>query len=267
MPRQIFQLKVSLAGVRPPVWRRVLVPAGYTLDRLHRVAQHAMGWRDCHLHSFEIDAVAYGEPDPDGGLALHDELDVRLDAVLGKGSRFSYTYDFGDWWEHDLVVEDALTADHDERYPICLDGERACPPGGHRWAARLPGPARGACRSDPSGVRRAAGLGRRRVRPDVLRSDRRHHAAAPLLLTPPGRTSRRLSPRVPVRNRAVTIWERSQWSIDTLVAPRQSHGSAPGGVAEVSFTVLPRSPTTTGPATAGALQHPPTTHDTPSLTT
>ncbi|MCG5440271.1 plasmid pRiA4b ORF-3 family protein [Micromonospora foliorum] len=130
MPRQIFQLKMSLAGTRPPVWRRVLVPAGYTLDRLHRVVQHAMGWRDCHLHSFEIDAMQYGEPDPDGELALHDELDVRLDAVLGKGSRFSYTYDFGDWWEHDLVVEDALTADPDERYPVCLAGERACPPEG-----------------------------------------------------------------------------------------------------------------------------------------
>ncbi|MEU4554233.1 plasmid pRiA4b ORF-3 family protein [Micromonospora violae] len=130
MPRQIFQLKMSLAGTRPQVWRRVLVPAGYTLDRLHRVAQHAMGWRDCHLHSFEIDAVQYGEPDPDGELALHDELDARLDAVLGKGSRFSYTYDFGDWWEHELVVEDALTADPDERYPVCLAGERACPPEG-----------------------------------------------------------------------------------------------------------------------------------------
>ncbi|WP_410812336.1 plasmid pRiA4b ORF-3 family protein [Micromonospora sp. 067-2] len=130
MPRQIFQLKMSLTGVRPPVWRRVLVPAGYTLDRLHRVVQHAMGWRDCHLHSFEIDGMPYGEPEPDGELALHDELDVRLDAVLGKGSRFSYIYDFGDWWEHDLVVEDAVTADVDERYPVCLDGERACPPEG-----------------------------------------------------------------------------------------------------------------------------------------
>ncbi|GAB3173717.1 pRiA4b ORF-3-like protein [Micromonospora palomenae] len=128
MPRQIFQLKMSLAGVRPPVWRRVLVPGGYTLDRLHRVVQHAMGWRDCHLHSFEIDGLQYGEPDPDGELSLRDELDVRLDAVLGKGSRFRYTYDFGDWWEHDLVVEDAFTADPEERYPSCLDGERACPP-------------------------------------------------------------------------------------------------------------------------------------------
>ncbi|MFJ8577779.1 plasmid pRiA4b ORF-3 family protein [Micromonospora sp. NPDC093277] len=130
MPRQIFQLKVSLAGVRPPVWRRVLVPGGYTLDRLHRVLQHAMGWRDCHLHSFEIDGLQYGEPDPDGELALRDELDVRLDAVVGKGSRFRYTYDFGDWWEHDVVVEDACAAAPDERYPSCPYGERACPPEG-----------------------------------------------------------------------------------------------------------------------------------------
>ena len=128
MPRQIFQLNVSLAGVRPPVWRRVLVPGGYTLDRLHRVVQYAMGWRDCHLHSFEIDGRQYGERDPDGELALRDELDVRLDEVVSKGSRFHYTYDFGDWWEHDLLVEDVCTADPDERYPCCVDGERACPP-------------------------------------------------------------------------------------------------------------------------------------------
>lgn len=128
MPRQIFQLNVSLAGVRPPVWRRVLVPGGYTLDRLHRVVQYAMGWRDCHLHSFEIDGLQYGEPDPDGELALRDELDVRLDEVVSKGSRFHYTYDFGDWWEHDLLVEDVCTADPDERYPCCVEGERACPP-------------------------------------------------------------------------------------------------------------------------------------------
>ncbi|MER7457001.1 plasmid pRiA4b ORF-3 family protein [Micromonospora sp. NPDC126480] len=128
MPRQIFQLRISLTGVRPPVWRRVLVPGGFTLDRVHRVVQHAMGWRDCHLHSFDIDGRQYAEPDPDGELSVHDELDVRLDAVVGKGSRFHYTYDFGDWWEHDLLVEDVFTADPDERYPACLDGGRACPP-------------------------------------------------------------------------------------------------------------------------------------------
>lgn len=126
--RQIVQLKVSLADVTPPVWRRVLVPGGYTLDRVHRVIQCVMGWQDCHLHSFDIDGVQYGRPDPEGELRLRDELDVRLDAVATKGGRFRYTYDFGDWWDHEVTVEDIFGADPDERYPMCLDGERACPP-------------------------------------------------------------------------------------------------------------------------------------------
>ncbi|HWG99566.1 MAG TPA: plasmid pRiA4b ORF-3 family protein [Pilimelia sp.] len=128
MPRQIFQLRVALRDVSPPVWRRLLVPGGYTLDRLHRAIQYAMGWHNCHLHSFDIDGAQYGEPDPDGELALRDEIDYRLDAVVGKGSRFLYTYDFGDWWEHDVVVEDVFAAEPDEAYPTCADGERACPP-------------------------------------------------------------------------------------------------------------------------------------------
>lgn len=128
MPRQIYQLKVTLCDVVPQVWRRVLVPGGYTLDRVHRVMQTVMGWHDSHLHSFEIDGLQYGQPDPDGELALRDELDSRLDAVVHKGARFTYTYDFGDWWEHEVVVEDVFGADPDERYPLCLGGERSCPP-------------------------------------------------------------------------------------------------------------------------------------------
>lgn len=126
--RHIYQLKISLADVSPAVWRRVLLPGGYTLDRLHRVIQYAMGWQNYHLHSFEIEGIQYGEPDPDGELALRDELDVRLDTVATKGSRFTYTYDFGDWWEHDVLVEAVLPAEAEERYPVCVAGERACPP-------------------------------------------------------------------------------------------------------------------------------------------
>ncbi|HEY0696381.1 MAG TPA: plasmid pRiA4b ORF-3 family protein [Micromonospora sp.] len=128
MPRQIFQLKLSLLDVRPLTWRRVLVPGGYTLDRLHRIFQHAMGWWDCHLHSFDIGGVQYGEPDPDGELDLRDELDTRLDRVATKGHHFGYTYDFGDWWEHQVDVEDIVDADPFQRYPICVDGASACPP-------------------------------------------------------------------------------------------------------------------------------------------
>jgi Plasmid pRiA4b ORF-3-like protein len=128
MARVIYQLKVTLEGVSPPVWRRLLVPGGYTLDRLHRVIQCGMGWRDCHLHSFEAGGVQYGGPDPDSDLAVNDEMDFRLDQVAVKGDRMRYTYDFGDWWEHEIEVEDVTPADLEQRYPSCPAGAGACPP-------------------------------------------------------------------------------------------------------------------------------------------
>jgi hypothetical protein len=128
MPRQIFQLRVTLDGITPEIWRRVLVPGGYTLDRVHRVIQHTMGWSNCHLHSFDIGGVLYGEPDPENDRTMVDELDTRLDAVVKPGEEFRYTYDFGDWWEHTVRVEASWPADSDERYPVCMEGERACPP-------------------------------------------------------------------------------------------------------------------------------------------
>jgi hypothetical protein len=128
MGRRVFQLRVTLDDVTPPIWRRVLVPAGYTLDRVHRVIQVSMGWQDCHLHSFEVDGEQYGVPDPDGDLLLLDEMDYRLDDVARAGTRLRYTYDFGDWWEHEVLVEEVTAAEPQERYPICLAGEHACPP-------------------------------------------------------------------------------------------------------------------------------------------
>jgi len=128
MSRLIYQLRIALDGVEPPVWRRVLVPGGFTLDRVHRVVQFAMGWSDRHLHVFDIEGVQFGVPDPDGLLDVRDELDTRLDAVARKGTRLRYTYDFGDWWEHEIAVDDVVPADPDTRYPVCVGGEHACPP-------------------------------------------------------------------------------------------------------------------------------------------
>ncbi|HEV7898077.1 MAG TPA: plasmid pRiA4b ORF-3 family protein [Planosporangium sp.] len=128
MTRRVFRLRVTLDDVMPPIWRQVLVPGGYTLDRVHRVIQFAMGWQDCHLHSFDIDGEQYGEPDPDGDLPMLDEMDHRLDKVVGPGTRLCYIYDFGDWWEHEVLVEEVLAADPWVRYPVCVAGERACPP-------------------------------------------------------------------------------------------------------------------------------------------
>ena len=127
-----------LDGVRPPVWRRVLVPGGYTLDRLHRVIQHAMGWRDCHLHSFEIDGVQYGEPDPDGSRRSATSSTPGSTRWPARAAGCGTRYDFGDWWEHELVVEDVLAADPDERYPVLPGRGAGRPAGGRRRAVRLP---------------------------------------------------------------------------------------------------------------------------------
>jgi hypothetical protein len=130
--REIYQLKVTLAGSKPPIWRRLLV-ADMTLGKLHEVLQVAMGWTDSHLHDFDIDSVTYGEPNPEdramGLTPTRNEKTVRLSKVLGyPGAKANYTYDFGDGWEHRLVVEKILPAMPDAAYPSCVAGKGNCPP-------------------------------------------------------------------------------------------------------------------------------------------
>lgn len=124
----VLQLKISLRRVAdPPVWRRVLVPASITLDRLHDVIQAAMGWHDSHLHAFTAGRVEYGVPDPE--LNLRDERKARLIGLAAKpGARLGYTYDFGDDWEHEILVEKVLSAQAGARYPVCTGGTGRRPP-------------------------------------------------------------------------------------------------------------------------------------------
>jgi hypothetical protein len=116
----------------PPIWRRLLVPADLTLARLHNVLQVAMGWHDSHLHEFSAGERRFGQPDPDdqlmGGAAVESERTAQLSDLLGTGSNVIYTYDFGDSWEHSIVLEKRLPADPNTTYPICTDGKLACPP-------------------------------------------------------------------------------------------------------------------------------------------
>ena len=124
----VHQLKITLSGVsRPPVWRRVLVPADVTLGDLHEVIQVAMGWDNYHMHLFSVGGQDYGSPDPELGHA--SDRNVLLSQVLsGPGDRLGYTYDFGDDWEHDIVLEEARTAVPEETYLSCVAGKGACPP-------------------------------------------------------------------------------------------------------------------------------------------
>lgn len=125
----VLQVRIALADVTDPaVWRRVLIPAGYTLDRVHAVVQAAMGWQNSHLHEFTIADGRYGPSDPDEEYQVSDETQVRLGDVVKAGDRIGYAYDFGDGWEHELVIETAAEAEPDGVYPACTDGEGACPP-------------------------------------------------------------------------------------------------------------------------------------------
>lgn len=124
----IYQLKVTLKGLRPPIWRRLQVPSDFTLGQLHDVLQIAMGWTDSHLHQFIIGRTYYSQPDYELE-GVEDENKVRLDRVArAEKAKFVYEYDFGDSWQHDIVVEKILPREEGVRYPICIAGKRAGPP-------------------------------------------------------------------------------------------------------------------------------------------
>jgi hypothetical protein len=129
-PSAVYQLKVTLLGTKPPVWRRVVIDATSTLDHLHEVIQAAFGWWGYHLHDFEVGNTRYGIPDPDWdvGPPIRDERDTRLDQIASAGDSFRYTYDFGDNWEHKITVEKVQLPSADTAVPALVGGRRACPP-------------------------------------------------------------------------------------------------------------------------------------------
>jgi hypothetical protein len=127
-----LQLKVTLRYIRPPIWRRVVVPDNWTLGDLHWVIQLAFGWTNSHLHAFRIGDTEYGmamDENEDLGPPVTDEDSVLLCGVINcKGQRFSYEYDFGDTWMHDVLVEKLTPATAQHGHAACLAGARACPP-------------------------------------------------------------------------------------------------------------------------------------------
>src|SRR6478752_9782887 len=129
MPHDIYQIKVTLLGTKPPIWRSLLVPAAMTLARLHDALQMTMGWEDSHLHQYEIAGQRYGVPDPemDFGDPTINEKTVHLSDVLGSaGAEAIYTYDFGDGWEHSILVEKLMKSEPGTAYPVCTGGKCHC---------------------------------------------------------------------------------------------------------------------------------------------
>lgn len=123
----IYQIKVTLNGSKPPIWRRIQVRGDITLAKLHGILQVVMGWEDYHLHAFRVEGIEYGRPDPD--FPVQSDKRVKLEQLIpGEKTKFRYEYDFGDAWEHVLEVEKILPPEPDAHYPRCLAGKRACPP-------------------------------------------------------------------------------------------------------------------------------------------
>jgi len=129
----LYQFRITLLDIKPAIWRRIQV-TDCTLTALHGYIQAAFGWWDYHLHQFEIDGEQYSQPAPDGDdfdLEFEDETQVLLSNLLpksGKRTRWIYEYDFGDGWRHDVLFEGCPPLDPNVKYPLCLEGERACPP-------------------------------------------------------------------------------------------------------------------------------------------
>ncbi|MCC5831104.1 MAG: plasmid pRiA4b ORF-3 family protein [Phycisphaeraceae bacterium] len=163
MIEAIYRLRISLRDSKPPIWRRVAVPANITLGQLHEVIQIAMGWTDSHLHRFMLqdkslinrDTQVIARLTEEGrhdeifpasrGIRLFvprsdpfgDELDmegededaITLAEVCPKvKSKMTYEYDFGDGWEHTIEVRKIEPAKAGVKYPVCLAGKMACPP-------------------------------------------------------------------------------------------------------------------------------------------
>ncbi|GAA2631992.1 plasmid pRiA4b ORF-3 family protein [Streptomyces vastus] len=125
--RTVHKIKVALRDSQPPIWRRLEVPSGSTLRELHDIIQAAFGWEDYHMWAFETGQDRYGVADR--GLGIRSAASKRLDQVApSTGNRLRYTYDFGDDWEHDILVEDVTGPEPGTSYPRCLTGRRACPP-------------------------------------------------------------------------------------------------------------------------------------------
>ncbi|MFC1637028.1 plasmid pRiA4b ORF-3 family protein [Planctomycetota bacterium] len=129
----IYKLKVVLRDIEPPIWRRFQVRENITLAGLHDYLQGVMqGWLDYHLHEFEIGDQRFGVPDHEYDdipeMKLINESRHKLCDLVRPGHAFLYRYDFGDSWGHLITVEERLTPDADVKYPVCIGGQRHCPP-------------------------------------------------------------------------------------------------------------------------------------------
>lgn len=125
----IYQIKISLLGSKPKIWRRLLVPSTILLPDFHTAIQIAMGWNNDHLHQFIDGNQFYGVKDVNDEFSINDYKKTKLSLLLkNEKDKFKYEYDFGDSWIHDILLEKILPANNNLKQVVCLDGKMNCPP-------------------------------------------------------------------------------------------------------------------------------------------
>jgi hypothetical protein len=131
----LLTLKITLLGIEPPIWRRFVAPSFMRLSDLHKLVQEIMGWEDCHLYEFTIAGNSFSSSRStltvDSAFKEGDSYraeNYQLSQLIKSGTVFQYKYDFGDGWEHEIVVENFFDGHGQRDCMYCLDGERACPP-------------------------------------------------------------------------------------------------------------------------------------------
>ncbi|MCL5674893.1 MAG: plasmid pRiA4b ORF-3 family protein [Candidatus Omnitrophica bacterium] len=137
---RVYQFRVTLNEINPLIWRQIHVPESYSFWDLHIAIQDVMPWKDYHLHEFKIvnpktsNVVRIGIPDEED---LIEETECPLlpgwnlnilDYFSLNNTKADYLYDFGDNWQHTIILEKILPKKDGVKYPVCIAGERACPP-------------------------------------------------------------------------------------------------------------------------------------------
>lgn len=135
MTATVYQVQIALRGSKPKIWRRLLVPSSLLLADFHKIIQTSMGWTDSHLHQFAKGRTFYSIKQPNEicwnemNNIDYKKKKVRISELLIQvKDKITYEYDFGDGWEHDIILEKILPMDNSNENPVCIAGKMNCPP-------------------------------------------------------------------------------------------------------------------------------------------
>jgi hypothetical protein len=133
MEKSIYQIQIALKNFKPKIWRRILVNSNMLLSDFHKVIQTTMGWDNSHLHQFIKDRTYYSKKikgddfwDMSGDNVDYKKMKIS-DLLVAEKDKMVYEYDFGDGWEHSIILEKILPFEKGFKHPVCLAGKMSCP--------------------------------------------------------------------------------------------------------------------------------------------